>query len=96
MIELCIADDKHAAVTFRWGEAAQVLGQLYINLTGDVLISSGLVAYLGAFTAAFRQVCITGSSDSIILFMFFIENLHSSSASICAFRKLFMWYLGSI
>ena len=28
----------------------------YDNLTGDVLISSGIVAYLGAFTSAFRQV----------------------------------------
>jgi dynein heavy chain len=39
----------------RWGKAARELGQLYNNLTGDVLISSGLVAYLGAFTSAFRQ-----------------------------------------
>ncbi|XP_070569551.1 dynein axonemal heavy chain 7-like isoform X2 [Ptychodera flava] len=38
----------------RWGIAASDLGQLYINLTGDILISSGLVAYLGAFTANFR------------------------------------------
>ena len=41
---------------YRWGKAARELGQLYNNLTGDVLISSGLVAYLGAFTSAFRQV----------------------------------------
>lgn len=40
----------------RWKQAALDLGQKYINLTGDVLISSGLVAYLGAFTSAFRQV----------------------------------------
>ena len=42
---------------FRWSETAKKLGVQYINLTGDVLISSGLVAYLGAFTSAFRQVC---------------------------------------
>ena len=41
---------------FRWNESAADLGKLYINLTGDVLISSGLVAYLGAFTSAYRQV----------------------------------------
>lgn len=39
----------------RWSETAKKLGFQYINLTGDVLISSGLVAYLGAFTSAFRQ-----------------------------------------
>ena len=40
----------------RWKQAALDLSQKYINLTGDVLISSGLVAYLGAFTSTFRQV----------------------------------------
>lgn len=40
----------------RWSQAAVELGKQYTNLTGDVLISSGVVAYLGAFTSAFRQV----------------------------------------
>jgi dynein heavy chain len=38
----------------RWGELAKELKVSYQNLTGDILISSGLIAYLGAFTAAFR------------------------------------------
>ena len=42
----------------RWSKAARELGQLYNNLTGDVLISAGLVAYLGAFTSSFRQVSV--------------------------------------
>ena len=40
----------------RWTQAAKDLGTKYDNLTGDVLISSAVVAYLGAFTASFRQV----------------------------------------
>lgn len=40
----------------RWSQSAKELGIKFINTTGDVLISSGLVAYLGAFTSAFRQV----------------------------------------
>jgi len=28
---------------------------LQVNLIGDMLLSAGVVAYLGAFTAAFRQ-----------------------------------------
>lgn len=40
----------------RWSKAAKDLAQQYENLTGDVLIASGVVAYLGAFTSAFRQV----------------------------------------
>lgn len=32
-----------------------MLKQKYVNLTGDILIASGEVAYLGAFTSAFRH-----------------------------------------
>uniref|UniRef100_A0A8C5QX10 Dynein axonemal heavy chain 7 n=1 Tax=Leptobrachium leishanense TaxID=445787 RepID=A0A8C5QX10_9ANUR len=40
----------------RWNQTAAELGQLYINLTGDILISSGIVAYQGAFTSSYRQM----------------------------------------
>lgn len=40
----------------RWSRAATELTTQYDNLTGDILISAGIVAYLGAFTSAFRQV----------------------------------------
>lgn len=39
----------------RWHELGITLGGVYTNLTGDVLVSSGIIAYLGAFTAAFRN-----------------------------------------
>ncbi|KAM9486848.1 dynein axonemal heavy chain 7-like, partial [Clarias gariepinus] len=39
----------------RWSETALNLGELYINLTGDILISAAIVAYLGAFTSSYRQ-----------------------------------------
>ena len=41
----------------RWTEAAATLQKIYDNLSGDVLISSGVMAYLGPFTMAFRLVC---------------------------------------
>ncbi|XP_006876041.1 PREDICTED: dynein heavy chain 3, axonemal [Chrysochloris asiatica] len=41
----------------RWTEAARQLGIRYVNLTGDVLVSSGTVAYLGAFTVDYRTRC---------------------------------------
>ncbi|XP_029912440.1 dynein heavy chain 12, axonemal [Myripristis murdjan] len=41
----------------RWSKAADDLQNIYDNLTGDVLISAGVIAYLGAFTAGFRQDC---------------------------------------
>ncbi|KAJ1097170.1 hypothetical protein NDU88_002296 [Pleurodeles waltl] len=43
----------------RWTEAAHLLGMKYINLTGDVLLASGTVAYLGGFTVDFRVECQT-------------------------------------
>lgn len=33
---------------------------LQANLTGDMIISAGVVAYLGAFTASFRQQLVDG------------------------------------
>ncbi|XP_033843048.1 dynein axonemal heavy chain 7 [Periophthalmus magnuspinnatus] len=39
----------------RWSEMALNLGKLYQNLIGDILISAGIVAYLGAFTSSYRQ-----------------------------------------
>ncbi|XP_072334730.1 dynein axonemal heavy chain 7 [Scyliorhinus torazame] len=40
----------------RWNDTAINLGIQYTNLTGDILISSGIVAYLGAFTSIYRQL----------------------------------------
>ncbi|EDO45806.1 predicted protein [Nematostella vectensis] len=48
----------------RWTEVANALGVRYTNLIGDVLVSSGVVAYLGAFTAAFRQGTCRAYSSS--------------------------------
>ncbi|CAF0708408.1 unnamed protein product [Brachionus calyciflorus] len=42
----------------RWTAAAENLQNIYDNLLGDVLISSGVIGYLGPFTATFRDECI--------------------------------------
>lgn len=39
-------------------ELAKELTVSYNNLTGGILISSGMIAYLGAFTSAFRTEII--------------------------------------
>jgi dynein heavy chain len=39
----------------RWTEVAAQLGGKYDNLTGDMLISAGVISYLGAFTSAYRE-----------------------------------------
>ncbi|CAH8853473.1 unnamed protein product [Trichobilharzia szidati] len=43
----------------RWAQAADYLEKLYHNLTGDVLISAGIIAYLGPFTLIYRDECIS-------------------------------------
>ncbi|RKO94242.1 dynein heavy chain and region D6 of dynein motor-domain-containing protein [Blyttiomyces helicus] len=47
----------------RWTQCAIDLEKKYKALTGDVLVSSGIVAYLGAFTKAYRDVCVTEWTD---------------------------------
>ncbi|XP_073998137.1 dynein axonemal heavy chain 3-like isoform X3 [Rhodnius prolixus] len=42
----------------RWSETAETLKFTLINAIGDVLLSSGVVAYLGAFTVTFRTELI--------------------------------------
>lgn len=39
----------------RWKAASEDLAIVYVNLTGDVLISAGMIAYLGAFDSVFRN-----------------------------------------
>jgi len=38
----------------RWTQAAEDLQVVYDNLGADVLIGSGVIAYLGPYTATFR------------------------------------------
>lgn len=42
----------------RWSDTAKMLHGLLGNIVGDVLLSSGFIAYLGAFTVDFRNVRI--------------------------------------
>lgn len=43
----------------RWTATAEQLANTYETVTGDVLLASGVIAYLGAFTAEFRRPQIT-------------------------------------
>lgn len=53
----CILSQACFFIFIRWLKEAEDLQNTYDNLTGDVLISAGVIAYLGAFTAGFRQDC---------------------------------------
>ena len=39
----------------RWTASSSELGEQFNNLTGDVLISSGIIAYLGTFLSTYRD-----------------------------------------
>uniref|UniRef100_A0A2A4JQR8 Dynein axonemal heavy chain 7 n=1 Tax=Heliothis virescens TaxID=7102 RepID=A0A2A4JQR8_HELVI len=39
----------------RWTQIAKTLRETYNTLTGDILIAAGIIAYLGPFTAKFRN-----------------------------------------
>ena len=65
-VELCKAKLERAAQLInglggekdRWTEAAHKLGDQYTNLTGDMIISAGVIGYLGAFTMTYREKAI--------------------------------------
>lgn len=42
-----------------WTNKAKKLGIDYVNLTGDILIAAGILAYLGVFTAQYRNEATT-------------------------------------
>ena len=48
----------------RWSDMAANLGSRLINITGDVLLSAGTVAYLGAFNVVYRNEIIRDWSDA--------------------------------
>jgi len=43
----------------RWGEICKKLSEDYGNLTGDIILSAGFIAYLGAFTSEYRSLAVT-------------------------------------
>ena len=42
----------------RWAEISESLGPKYNNLLGDVLLSAGVIAYLGPFTIPYRKEAV--------------------------------------
>ena len=60
---------------------AHELGETYNNIVGDVLLSGGIVAYLGPFTVEFRQVTLYSRLGFCTLFFYFpIEMLHINAS----------------
>ena len=48
----------------------------YLNITGDVLLSAGVVAYLGAFTVEFRNVSQPHQAILLTLYTYFCWSIH--------------------
>ena len=42
----------------RWTQNVVTLSDQYINVTGNVVVSAGLIAYLGAFTSEYRNMAV--------------------------------------
>ena len=42
----------------RWTEMSKILAKTYDNVTGDIVLSAGVIAYLGAFTSLYRETAI--------------------------------------
>ncbi|KXZ43278.1 hypothetical protein GPECTOR_96g744 [Gonium pectorale] len=44
----------------RWSNKVEELGQQYVRLVGDMFLSAGFIAYLGAFSAEYRAQAVEG------------------------------------
>lgn len=60
---------------FRWSQTALELQLTLDNAIGDVLLSAGVVAYLGAFTIDFRNVSI----NILVIVFIYIYHIFNSS-----------------
>ena len=50
----------------RWSQNVVDLTTQYDNIVGDILISSGVVAYLGVFTASYRLAAVQGWAEKLL------------------------------
>ena len=50
----------------RWRENVILLSQDFVNLDGDIIIAAGSIAYLGAFTADFREAIVKIWVDKVL------------------------------
>ncbi|XP_012937339.1 dynein heavy chain 3, axonemal [Aplysia californica] len=80
----------------RWTEAARVLGEQYINITGDVLLSSGVVAYQGAFTIDFRQTMVKEWHEQCVSRKIPCSNTFSLSATLGEPVKIRAWNIAGL
>lgn len=46
-----------------WGKKLENLNEESKSILGDVVLSAGFIAYLGAFPAIYREFCITNWKD---------------------------------
>lgn len=75
----------------RWMAAAADLGNRYGNLIGDVLIASGIIAYLGAFPARFEYAFFVKTYilkfHCLLNFNFFVTMVIEKGASTYLFGR---------
>ena len=53
-----MVDSRLGGEKARWEHFVEDLNLQYHNLTGDVMVSAGVMAYLGPFTSKFRQTML--------------------------------------
>ncbi|KRX11121.1 P-loop containing nucleoside triphosphate hydrolase [Pseudocohnilembus persalinus] len=49
----------------RWFDLGKILGEEFKKLTGNILVSAGVIAYLGAFTQAYRAQIINDWAEQV-------------------------------
>ncbi|XP_030856161.1 dynein heavy chain 3, axonemal-like [Strongylocentrotus purpuratus] len=80
----------------RWLQLTEELSETYINIVGDVLLSAGVVAYLGPFTLSFRQECLKDWYDMCVEKDIPVSSVFSLSATLGDPVKVRDWQLAGL
>jgi len=80
----------------RWTAASEALGVTYNNITGDVLIGSGVVSYMGPFVATFRDIGVQSWIDKCAEMKVPCSPKFSLEATLGDGVKIRQWYIDGL
>ena len=85
--------EKLASENINWQNSLVVQKASRENLVGDILICSGIIAYLGVFTQFYRQECIKNWIDMIKSFNIKANEEISLNATLGNQVKIRQWLI---
>eukprot|EP00040_Diaphanoeca_grandis_P037927 m.251570 g.251570 ORF g.251570 m.251570 type:complete len:3992 (+) comp33898_c0_seq1:283-12258(+) len=80
----------------RWKASADRLGEAFVNVTGDILLSAGVIAYLGPFTTLYRNECVAEWNETCKKMKLPCSDNFNLSATIGDPVKIRQWHIDGL